>query len=234
VIFLARYEASQYGSPYIETEYLPLGLLREDRALLSRLAGPTSIPADIRTEIESQITQRERISTSVGVRLTNECKKVLTLAAEEADRLRHRHVGFTTQCKGTRRGKTASRTRHRKLRALENPIPPTRRIRRRLAQAGPGRSARGMVACCGFWFMLSASILVLVISLDRMGSTYPITRIMSAMNERGNEERPLNKEIVWHIQVRDKPIETMDLSAVGKPCQILIVASRHPSAANCR
>jgi ATP-dependent Clp protease ATP-binding subunit ClpC len=93
VIFLARYEASQYGSPYIETEYLPLGLLREDRALLSRLAGPTSIAADIRTEIESQITQRERISTSVGVRLTNECKKVLTLAAEEADRLRHRHVG---------------------------------------------------------------------------------------------------------------------------------------------
>src|SRR4029077_2551616 len=36
VIFFARYEASQYGSPYIETEHLLLGLLREDRALASR------------------------------------------------------------------------------------------------------------------------------------------------------------------------------------------------------
>ena len=36
VIFFARYEASQYGSPYIETEHLLLGLLREDRAPLQR------------------------------------------------------------------------------------------------------------------------------------------------------------------------------------------------------
>jgi len=28
VIFFARYEASQFGSPYIETEHLLLGLLR--------------------------------------------------------------------------------------------------------------------------------------------------------------------------------------------------------------
>ena len=36
VIFFARYEASQYGSPYIETEHLLLGLLREDKALANR------------------------------------------------------------------------------------------------------------------------------------------------------------------------------------------------------
>src|SRR5437016_8965093 len=36
---------------------------------------------------------RERISTSVEVPLTSESKKVLNLAGEEADRLRHRHVG---------------------------------------------------------------------------------------------------------------------------------------------
>lgn len=41
VIFFARYEASQYGSPYIETEQLLLGLLREDRGL-SQLVLPTS------------------------------------------------------------------------------------------------------------------------------------------------------------------------------------------------
>jgi ATP-dependent Clp protease ATP-binding subunit ClpA len=35
VIFFARYEASQFGSPYIETEHLLLGLLREDKGLTS-------------------------------------------------------------------------------------------------------------------------------------------------------------------------------------------------------
>ncbi len=92
-IFFARYEASQYGSPYIETEHLLLGLFREDPALLSRFGGPTSIAADIRTEIERQITPRKRISTSVEVPLTNECKKALNLAAEESQRLAHRYIG---------------------------------------------------------------------------------------------------------------------------------------------
>jgi ATP-dependent Clp protease ATP-binding subunit ClpC len=93
VIFFARYEASQYGSPYIETEHILLGLLREDPALFSRFLGPSSIAADIRSEIERHTTSRERISTSVEVPLTNECKKVLNLAAEESDRLGHRHIG---------------------------------------------------------------------------------------------------------------------------------------------
>jgi len=35
-IFLARYEASQFGSPYIETEHLLLGLLREEKSLANR------------------------------------------------------------------------------------------------------------------------------------------------------------------------------------------------------
>src|SRR5438045_2346995 len=36
VIFFARYEASQFGSPCIETEHLLLGLLREDKVLTNR------------------------------------------------------------------------------------------------------------------------------------------------------------------------------------------------------
>ena len=93
VIFFARYEASQYGSPYIETEHLLLGLLREDRALVKRFLGESNVEPGIRTEIEGQITQRERISTAVEVPLTAECTKVLKLAGEEADRLGHRHIG---------------------------------------------------------------------------------------------------------------------------------------------
>jgi uncharacterized protein (TIGR02246 family) len=93
VIFFARYEASQYGSPYIETEHLLLGLLREDPALCRQFLGPTNVAADIRTEIERQITRRERVSTSVEMPLTEECKKVLNLAAEESERLGNRYIG---------------------------------------------------------------------------------------------------------------------------------------------
>ena len=67
VIFFARYEASQYGSPYIETEHLLLGLLREDKALANRFLRTHGSIESIRKEIESRITVRERISTSVEV-----------------------------------------------------------------------------------------------------------------------------------------------------------------------
>jgi ATP-dependent Clp protease ATP-binding subunit ClpC len=36
-VFFARYEASQFGSPEIDTEHLLLGLLRETRALRLKL-----------------------------------------------------------------------------------------------------------------------------------------------------------------------------------------------------
>ena len=93
VIFFARYEASQYGSPYIETEHLLLGLLREDKALANRFLRTHGSIESIRKEIEARITVRERISTSVEVPLSQECKRILNFAAEEAERLGHKHVG---------------------------------------------------------------------------------------------------------------------------------------------
>jgi hypothetical protein len=93
VIFFARYEASEYGSPYIETEHLLLGLLREDPSLEMRFLGPDSSIEQIRTEIEKRITRGERFGTSVEVPLSKEAKKILNLAAEEAERLGHGYVG---------------------------------------------------------------------------------------------------------------------------------------------
>ena len=93
VIFFARYEASQYGSPYIETEHLLLGLMREDKALANRFLRSHGSIESIRKEIEARITIRERISTSVEVPLSQECKRILNFAAEEAERLGHKHVG---------------------------------------------------------------------------------------------------------------------------------------------
>lgn len=93
VIFFARYEASQYGSQTIETVHLLLGLLREDHALARRFLEEKGGVQSLRDEIESQITRGERISTSVELPLSAECKRILNMAAEEAERLGNKHVG---------------------------------------------------------------------------------------------------------------------------------------------
>jgi ATP-dependent Clp protease ATP-binding subunit ClpC len=93
VIFFARYEASQFGSPYIETEHLLLGLLREDKALTNRFLRSHASIESIRKQIEGRTTIRDKVSTSVDLPLSQECKRVLAYAAEEAERLSHKHIG---------------------------------------------------------------------------------------------------------------------------------------------
>ena len=93
VVFFARYEASQYGSPLIETEHLLLGLLREDKALANRYLRTARESADnIRTEIESHMVKRQRTSTSVEVPLSQECKRILEFAVAEAEALNQKNV----------------------------------------------------------------------------------------------------------------------------------------------
>jgi Clp amino terminal domain, pathogenicity island component len=92
VIFFARYEASNYGSAYIESEHLLLGLLREDRGLAKWFPEERNVEPEIRAEIETRITRGERIPVPVEVPLTTECKKILNLAAEESEGLGHRHI----------------------------------------------------------------------------------------------------------------------------------------------
>src|SRR5258708_35527278 len=93
VIFFARYEASQFGSPCIETEHLLLGLLREDKGLANRFLRTSASVDSIRKQIESHTTLREKVSTSVDLPLSHECKRVLAYGAEEAERLNHKHLG---------------------------------------------------------------------------------------------------------------------------------------------
>jgi ATP-dependent Clp protease ATP-binding subunit ClpC len=53
VIFFAHYEATQFGTPYIESEQFLLGLLRESKALSATLVArsPTAVE-DIRKQID--------------------------------------------------------------------------------------------------------------------------------------------------------------------------------------
>src|SRR5258708_11113391 len=94
VISFARYEASQSGSPYIETEHLLLGLLREDKALLTNrfLRSDASVEF-IRKQIAGHTAIREKVWTSVDLPSSNDCKRVLASSAEEAQCPSHKHTG---------------------------------------------------------------------------------------------------------------------------------------------
>jgi len=93
VIFFARYEASQFGSHTIETEHLLLGLVREDKNLTHRFIAQSSTAEEIREAVKQRSTIHEKVSTSIDLPLTDECKRVLAYAAEEAVALYHRHIG---------------------------------------------------------------------------------------------------------------------------------------------
>jgi Clp amino terminal domain, pathogenicity island component len=92
VIFFSRYEASQYGSPYIETEHLLLGLVREDRSLVRRLL-PSGAGEKIRAMIDARLLRKPSISTSVDLPLADGSKRILSRAAKEADELEHIAIG---------------------------------------------------------------------------------------------------------------------------------------------
>ena len=94
VLFFARYEATQLGSTSIETEHLLLGLIREGKGLTSRIFARSHLSLEsIRKEIEGRIVIRDQVSTSVEIPLSVESKRVLTFAAEEAERLVHNYIG---------------------------------------------------------------------------------------------------------------------------------------------
>jgi hypothetical protein len=93
VAFYARYEASRYGSLRIETEHMLLGLLREDHTNInSLLPAPLSVE-EVRIRVENEITIREPVSTSVEIPFTPVGKRVLSVAAMEAERCGDHHIG---------------------------------------------------------------------------------------------------------------------------------------------
>ena len=95
VIFFARYEALQYGSPMISPEHILLGLLREDKTISARfLPLRNSLSVDsVRREVEDRIVLRDRIPQSAELHLAPETKKILFYANEESRHLKSKHIG---------------------------------------------------------------------------------------------------------------------------------------------
>jgi hypothetical protein len=91
VIFFARYEASHYGSPEIDTEHLLLGLIREHKGIYRWL--PKTDLETIRQRVDEHSPMRTSIPTNVDLPLSGDAKRVLKYAADEADRLSDRNIG---------------------------------------------------------------------------------------------------------------------------------------------
>ena len=90
VIFFSRYEASQYGSPYIETEHLLLGLIREGDEILRWTPGLTA--NFLREKIAEATHRAAPLSTSVDLPLSKDCRRALDFAKNEADRLANKEI----------------------------------------------------------------------------------------------------------------------------------------------
>ena len=54
---------------------------------------PAGVVALMRHEIEGHTAPREKVSTSMDLPLSRECKRVLAYGAEESERLNHKHIG---------------------------------------------------------------------------------------------------------------------------------------------
>ncbi|MFQ5700910.1 MAG: ATP-dependent Clp protease ATP-binding subunit [Acidobacteriota bacterium] len=94
VLFLARYEASQMGSRVIGTEHLLLGLLKEGEEVTREMFQRSNIALEtLRAELEDIGPSREKVSTSVEIPFSEETKRALKYAEEEANRLLHSYVG---------------------------------------------------------------------------------------------------------------------------------------------
>src|ERR1043165_4484606 len=87
VIFFARYEASTFGSPVIDTEHLLLGLVREHGNFQHLIN--VSLDA-IRAEIEKHRPVRDKTPTNVDLPFSEAARGALQSAAREADQFGHR------------------------------------------------------------------------------------------------------------------------------------------------
>jgi ATP-dependent Clp protease ATP-binding subunit ClpC len=93
-IFRARFEACQLGSPQIESEFLLLGLLRENKGTLSLTLDFKASEQKIRSSIEAAQIQRPKLPFSINLPFTDECKRILGYyAVVEAFRMDDRYIG---------------------------------------------------------------------------------------------------------------------------------------------
>jgi len=90
-IFFANQAARQYGGRSIESEFLLLGILREDRNIVRRFV--PNLTADPQQKIEQRLSPGVEVDVTGDLPLSGVCKRILAFAFEEAERLNFANVG---------------------------------------------------------------------------------------------------------------------------------------------
>ena len=92
-IYWAHSEASEHGSPFIETEHLLLALLREDDGLVRRLLRGGTDVEDIRREIQAATPSQNPVIRARELPLSSSMRLALANAAQDAGAFGHQHIG---------------------------------------------------------------------------------------------------------------------------------------------
>lgn len=94
VLFFARMAVTHLGGRVIEPEHVLLGLIREPEGGAAQILerSQVSLPS-LREETEAKAAAGERAPTSAEIPFSAATRRVLQLAADEADGLAHRGIG---------------------------------------------------------------------------------------------------------------------------------------------
>jgi ATP-dependent Clp protease ATP-binding subunit ClpA len=93
VLRLAQEDAQRFGHPYIGTEHLLLGLVREDESVAVVVLRNLGVePPSVRDAVVGIIGRTDRVVLG-EVGLTPRAKKVIELAVDEGRRMNHHYIG---------------------------------------------------------------------------------------------------------------------------------------------
>ncbi len=93
VLMFAREEAKITSYPYIGTEHLLLGLIREGESVAAKILSTVGMDADKVREAIAQMVEAGKEQPAQEPALTSRAKKVLELSVDEARGMGHNYVG---------------------------------------------------------------------------------------------------------------------------------------------
>jgi ATP-dependent Clp protease ATP-binding subunit ClpC len=93
VLFLAQEEAMRLGHPYVGTEHVLMGLIREGQGVAAKVLASLGLEAEKVRQVVEQVMGRGQESPGKELTLTPRGKKVLELSVDEARKMGHNYVG---------------------------------------------------------------------------------------------------------------------------------------------
>ncbi|MEW6424700.1 MAG: ATP-dependent Clp protease ATP-binding subunit [Bacillota bacterium] len=93
VLYLAQEEARRLNYPYVGTEHLLLGLIREGEGVAAKALGSLGIETEKVRSMVEEMVEKVQGPVPAEMTLTPRAKRVLELAVDEARRMGHNYVG---------------------------------------------------------------------------------------------------------------------------------------------